>query len=105
MNCSKSVMKNHLLQILYVITISIFIAHCTNVDNNGALEKSYQPIHGTGNWPSFRGEYASGVADGQNLPDIWNTENGENIIWKALVPGLAHSSPIIWENRIFVTTR
>jgi len=55
-------------------------------------------------WPSFRGRYASGVADGQNLPDQWNGENGANIKWKTPIPGLAHSSPIVWGKRIFVTT-
>jgi len=66
--------------------------------------KSDKPLPGSGNWPSFRGESASGVADGQDLPDIWNAGNGTNIKWKTPIPGLAHSSPIIWENKIFVTT-
>jgi outer membrane protein assembly factor BamB len=57
-----------------------------------------------GSWPSFRGPNASGVADGQNLPETWNTGTSENILWKAPVPGLAHSSPVIWGDRIFVTS-
>jgi outer membrane protein assembly factor BamB len=57
-----------------------------------------------GHWPSFRGPSASGVADGQNLPQSWNGENGENIRWKTRIPGLAHSSPVIWGDRLFVTT-
>lgn len=56
------------------------------------------------NWPSFRGERASGVADGQSTPTSWNAEKSLNILWKTPVPGLAHSSPIVWGNRIFVTT-
>ena len=56
------------------------------------------------NWPSFRGEYAAGVADGQNLPDAWNGEKSVSIKWKARIPGLAHSSPVVWDDRIFVTT-
>jgi outer membrane protein assembly factor BamB len=55
-------------------------------------------------WPSFRGPAAAGVADGANLPDIWNGEKGLNIKWKTPIPGLAHSSPIVWDDRIFVTT-
>lgn len=55
-------------------------------------------------WPSFRGPSASGVADGKPLPANWNVESGENIKWKAPIPGLAHSSPIIWGDRLFVTT-
>lgn len=56
------------------------------------------------NWPSFRGMNASGVADGQNLPTRWDVEKSLNIRWKTAIPGLAHSSPIIWGDRIFVTT-
>ncbi len=56
------------------------------------------------NWPSFRGRHASGISEGQNLPDHWDGEKGVNIKWKTKIPGLAHSSPVVWANRIFVTT-
>lgn len=57
------------------------------------------------NWPSFRGPSASGVApDGQNLPLTWNAETGEGILFRVEIPGLAHSSPIIWGDRLFLTT-
>ncbi len=56
------------------------------------------------NWPSFRGPHAAGVADGQDLPDSWGGETMENIKWKTRIPGLAHSSPIVWGDRIYVTT-
>jgi len=56
------------------------------------------------NWPSFRGIHASGIAEGQNIPDNWSAEKGTNIKWKTRIPGLAHSSPIIWGSRVFVTT-
>jgi outer membrane protein assembly factor BamB len=56
------------------------------------------------NWPSFRGNHASGIAEGQFLPDSWNGEKGTNIRWKTRIPGLAHSSPIVWGNRVFVTS-
>jgi outer membrane protein assembly factor BamB len=55
-------------------------------------------------WPGFRGPSASGVADGQKLPDGWNGITGANIKWKVAVPGLAHSSPIVWDDRVFVTS-
>jgi outer membrane protein assembly factor BamB len=57
-----------------------------------------------GSWPSFRGPNASGVANGQHLPDKWNGRNGENILWRTPIPGLAHSSPIVWGDRVFVTS-
>jgi len=57
-----------------------------------------------GNWPSFRGAHAAGVADKQRLPEKWDGAKGENIAWRAEIPGLAHSSPVVWGNRVFVTT-
>jgi outer membrane protein assembly factor BamB len=57
-----------------------------------------------GSWPSFRGPQASGVAEKQNLPDSWNAKTGENILWRTPVPGLAHSSPVVWGQRIFLTS-
>jgi outer membrane protein assembly factor BamB len=57
-----------------------------------------------GEWPSFRGPSGSGVADGANPPTTWNVPSGANIRWKTPIPGLANSSPIIWGNRVFVTT-
>jgi len=56
------------------------------------------------NWPQFRGSFARGVADGFATPTKWNVESGENIKWKTPIPGLAHSSPIIWGDKLFVTT-
>jgi len=56
------------------------------------------------NWPTFRGQNGTGVGDGNNLPTTWNAEKSTNILWKTPIPGLGHSSPIIWKDRIFVTT-
>jgi len=55
-------------------------------------------------WPSFRGPSATGVQDGVQLPERWNVATGENIRWTASIPSLAHSSPIVWGDRVFVTT-
>jgi outer membrane protein assembly factor BamB len=57
-----------------------------------------------GSWPSFRGPQASGIAEGQHLPDHWDVARGENVLWRTAIPGLAHSSPIVWGNRVFVTS-
>lgn len=56
------------------------------------------------NWPSFRGPQAAGVAEAQNLPDRWGGKTGENILWRTPIPGLAHSSPVVWGDKIFVTS-
>ena len=65
--------------------------------------KRYQPTKPM-NWPSFRGPHGSGVADGQRAPTKWNAETGENIKWKTVIPGLALSSPVVWGDRLFITT-
>ena len=60
------------------------------------------PAHG-GDWPSFHGAGAAGVGDGP-LASSWDATKMENIAWKTPIPGLAHSSPITWGDRVFVTT-
>ena len=57
-----------------------------------------------GSWPSFRGREASGVAESQHLPDQWNPSTGQNIVWRTRIPGLGHSSPVVWGDRVFVTS-
>ncbi|MDA7977614.1 MAG: PQQ-binding-like beta-propeller repeat protein [Pirellulales bacterium] len=54
-------------------------------------------------WPQFRGVQACGIGSG-NPPIEWNVETGENILWKRKLDGLAHSSPIVHGNHVFVTT-
>ena len=55
-------------------------------------------------WPSFRGVRAEGLAVDQRLPASWNAAKGEHVRWTTEVPGLAHSSPIVWGDRVFVTS-
>jgi outer membrane protein assembly factor BamB len=63
-----------------------------------------KPSSDRGSWPSFRGPHASGIVEGQHLPDRWDPVTGENVLWRTPIPGLAHSSPIVWGDRVFVTT-
>ncbi len=53
-------------------------------------------------WPQWRGPSGQGVSTEKNLPAEWSAT--KNIKWKAAIPGRGHSSPIVWENKIFVTT-
>ncbi|MFO0919146.1 MAG: PQQ-binding-like beta-propeller repeat protein [Planctomycetaceae bacterium] len=54
------------------------------------------------NWPQFRGPESQGVFAGESLPDHWSAT--ENVAWKTDVPGRGWSSPIIWGDRVFLTT-
>ena len=56
------------------------------------------------NWPAFRGANAAGVADGTPTAVKWNAPAGENVAWKTPVDGVAVSSPIVWGDRVFVST-
>lgn len=62
------------------------------------------PAHAVANWPQYRGPSASGVDDSTALPTTWNVTTGENIRWQTPIPGLAHASPIVWGDRVFVAT-
>lgn len=63
----------------------------------GALPAK-EPSH----WPQFRGAGARGVAEGRGAPERWSAT--ENVAWKQDVPGRGWSSPVVWGERIFLTT-
>ena len=54
-----------------------------------------------GDWPRWRGPFNTGVARG-GAPVEWSAT--KNVKWKVEVPGRGHSSPVIWEDRIYLTT-
>lgn len=53
-------------------------------------------------WPRFRGPWGQGRTDEQPLPTEWSTT--KNIVWKAAIPGRGNSSPVIWNDCIFLTS-
>ncbi|HEU4688598.1 MAG TPA: PQQ-binding-like beta-propeller repeat protein, partial [Vicinamibacterales bacterium] len=59
---------------------------------------------GPRNWPAFRGDGAAGNGDGQRAVAEWDIASGKNIKWKTPIPGVATSSPVVWGNRIFIST-
>ncbi len=59
------------------------------------------PADGPGDWPAFRGPESDGMARG-DAPLHWS--DTEHIKWKAEIPGRGHSSPVIWGDRVFLTT-
>jgi outer membrane protein assembly factor BamB len=54
------------------------------------------------NWPQWRGPGGQGISTEKNLPTEWSAT--KNIKWKTPIAGRGHSSPIVWGNRIFLTT-
>jgi len=57
---------------------------------------------GPTDWPQFRGHDAAGMADQFALPTTWSAK--DNIAWTATIPGRGWSSPIVWGNRVYVTS-
>jgi len=53
-------------------------------------------------WPQFRGPESLGVVENANLPDTWSAT--ENVAWKTEIPGTGWSSPVVWGDRIFLTS-
>ena len=54
------------------------------------------------NWPGWRGPTADGVTPEKNFPIKWSAS--DNIAWKTPIPGRGHSSPVVWGDRVFVTS-
>lgn len=64
---------------------------------------SAEPVVRAPDWPCWRGPNADGVANGRNLPVRWSRT--ENIRWTAKLPGWGTSSPVVYGNRVFVTSQ
>jgi outer membrane protein assembly factor BamB len=74
-------MRERTLGVLIVVLLSLTVAHAEN-------------------WPQWRGPNLNGVSGEKNLPVKWTTE--ESVVWKVAMPAWSGSTPIIWNNRIFL---
>jgi outer membrane protein assembly factor BamB len=54
------------------------------------------------NWPQWRGPLATGATTESGFPDRWSTATGENIAWKLPMPSRSGSTPIVWNDTIFL---
>ncbi len=54
------------------------------------------------NWPMWRGPQQNGISEEADLPLHWSET--DNIAWRVVLPGVAPSTPIIWEDKIFLTS-
>lgn len=53
-------------------------------------------------WPQWRGPGGAGIGAGASYPDVWSSS--DRIAWKAAIPGRGHSSPVVWGDRVYITT-
>ncbi len=81
------------------ILILCFVVSCCVQAKSDEGAGDTQASH---NWPQWRGPLGTGVAPHADPPIHWS-EN-ENIRWKTAIPGGGHSTPIVWGDRVFVTT-
>jgi outer membrane protein assembly factor BamB len=77
------------------LMVMVAAALCGGLNSSGLLA-------GEANWPQFRGPGARGITASTNLPEHWSAS--ENVAWKAEIPGRGWSSPIVWSDRVFLTT-
>ena len=64
------------------------------------------PAFAQQHWSQWRGPWGQGVADGSwNVPLNWKVspEGNENVAWKLKLPGPGNSTPVVWQDRVFVT--
>jgi outer membrane protein assembly factor BamB len=52
------------------------------------------------NWPRFRGPNGAGTAADKNIPVRWTDKDG--LLWKVAIPGEGHSSPVVWDDKVFL---
>src|SRR4051794_30795515 len=53
------------------------------------------------NWPTWRGPHQDGHSTETNIPTKWSADN---VLWKSALPGSGQSSPVVWGDRIFLTS-
>src|SRR3954469_675543 len=60
------------------------------------------PLARADNWPQWRGPSGDGISKETGVPSKWSKE--ENILWSVPLPGMGGSTPIIWGDKLFLTT-
>ena len=87
-----------------VVALGLLAAVTPAADAQDSAGVRIVPPEGDGAryWPRWRGPSGQGVVEEPGYPDRWS--DTANVLWKRPVPGRGHSSPIVWGDRIFLTT-
>jgi outer membrane protein assembly factor BamB len=95
----------HLYTIVLILSFSVDSrAQALLAEEVTTADDFFESIKNNRQWPSYRGYFASGYLDDANLPDSFNIESHYNVKWNIEVPGLGLSCPVIWDDRVFITT-
>lgn len=88
-------------QVCVYAAMALALITATSLVDCGPLSASPQKQNNATNWPGWRGN-GSGVSTERKLPLYWSVNDG--VAWKTALLGEGNSSPVIWGNRIFVTS-
>lgn len=88
-------MKRFFISIQFTLAVCMVAAFVFN-------SPSATAVTGGANWAQWRGPDGQGISTEKNLPTEWSAT--KNIKWKTAIEGRGHSSPIVWGNKIFLTT-
>lgn len=87
-------------------TLALFLVASPRIDFGaaGAVVTSYPSTEDIArNWPCFRGPGGLGISAYTNVPTKWDGAKGEAILWKREVPLPGHNSPVVWDDRVFLS--
>jgi outer membrane protein assembly factor BamB len=90
--------------VLLLLAIAALEAASRNLEPGQNTTVRMLAVEGEGAkyWPRWRGPSGQGIVADTGYPDSWSAT--ENVQWKVAVPGSGNSSPIVWSDRIFLTT-
>jgi outer membrane protein assembly factor BamB len=90
--------------ILGLGALSLVMIPWVDFGRTGAEDASYPSMQQIKrNWHRFRGPSGSGVSAYTNIPTSWNGKTDEGILWKTKVPLIGNNSPVIWDDRVFLS--
>jgi outer membrane protein assembly factor BamB len=88
---------NRFVSLLALLLVSLYAATTAS-----AKPLNPKPAPKSTNWAQWRGPEGQGISPETGLPTVWSAT--QNVKWKTPIPGRGHSSPIVWGERIFLTT-
>ncbi len=106
---------NHLMRSKLILLPALLMAILAACNRNGqsdglpagnviSEESFFASMQSNRQWPSYRGYFACGYLDQAHLPDSFNVSTGYNVKWETEIPGLGLSCPVVWNDRVYVTT-
>ncbi len=87
-------------------TVMLLLAIGPRVDfsaTDAAADSYPTPEQISRSWHRFRGPEGAGISADVNMPEGWDGKSGKGILWKTNVPFPGHNSPVLWDDRVFLS--